>query len=97
VDELSVGGGCQRNVVWGEGRWEGEGKGGLTWYCAAVLQLAMRAGSAMRFLRPWAPKAPSMMLEAPKRVPTVQKGGMVRLLNWDWVAVEWGAVWRVLV
>jgi hypothetical protein len=64
------------------------GKGGScgerrTWYCAAVLQLVMRAGSAMRFLRPWAPKAPSMTDEAPMRVPIVQKGGMVGdLLGW---------------
>jgi hypothetical protein len=31
----------------------------------------------MRFLRPWAPKAPIMTLDAPKRVPIVQKGGIV--------------------
>jgi hypothetical protein len=48
-----------------------------TWYCAAVPQFPIRAGSAMRFLRPWAPNAPSMTLEAPKRVPIVQKGGIM--------------------
>lgn len=37
-------------------------------------QFARRDGSAMRFFRPWAPNAPSMTLEAPKRVPIVQKG-----------------------
>lgn len=37
----------------------------------------MRAGSEMRFFRPWAPKAPSMTLEAPYRQPIVQKGGIV--------------------
>jgi hypothetical protein len=42
-----------------------------------VLQFVILAGSAMRFLRPWAPNAPSITLEAPKRVPMAQKGDMV--------------------
>lgn len=39
----------------------------------------------MRFLSPWAPNAPSMTLEAPKRVPIVQKGGIACSVVFDCV------------
>jgi hypothetical protein len=53
-----------------------------TWYCAAVPQFANLAGSEMRAFKPCAPNAPSMTLEAPKRVPIVQKG-IVTFKAWD--------------
>jgi hypothetical protein len=45
--------------------------------------IPIRAGSAMRFFKPCAPKAPSMTLEAPYRQPIVQNGGiLMKFLDW---------------
>ena len=53
------------------------GEDGVVVECDGAGCVPMRAGSEMRFFRPWAPNAPSMTLEAPYRQPTVQKGGIV--------------------
>ena len=50
---------------------------GVVVECDGAGCVPMRAGSEMRFFRPWAPNAPSMTLEAPYRQPIVQKGGIL--------------------
>ena len=41
------------------------GEDGVVVECDGAGCVPMRAGSEMRFFRPWAPNAPSMTLEAP--------------------------------
>jgi hypothetical protein len=50
-----------------------------------VFQFAIRAGSAIFFFRPWAPKAPRVTEEAPYMQPSVQKGRGIVLL---WCSIE---------
>jgi len=66
------------------------GEDGVVVECDGAGCVPMRAGSEMRFFRPWAPNAPSMTLEAPYRQPIVQKGGIVNCCVDGFVTVgEW--------